>query len=161
MLSIFDLYNIIKESDIGHKGLLYSERFSLWREYIVNLEWFEWLIGKNISHYRGRIFLRLNGNLHSSFFQMHARCGLGGLMFSIYILMIMLKRKKSYRVKMFSVLLFAILIRGFFDIIFFFTPNDFVVMALLFSLVVEKNSKYKFNILKYDTERHNKHERQL
>jgi hypothetical protein len=144
IIEIIELYKTIKSVDIGSKGDLLSSggRVDLWKEYIVNLKWYEWVIGKNLEIYHEKEFMFRKGNLHNSFFLMHARYGFAVIVYIFFVLLIILKHKKEHEKKIYAALLFLILFRGIFDQLFFFSPIDFVVMSLFFSLLIERRCKH-------------------
>ncbi|GHV78816.1 hypothetical protein AGMMS49944_06070 [Spirochaetia bacterium] len=148
IIEIIDLYKQIKRVDVGSAGLLSSGgRTDLWKEYIFSLKWYEWIIGKDLINYRGRLYLFRQGNFHNSFVFLHARCGFVAILFALYFIVLIIKRKFSDQMKFYSMLLLFILFKGFFDHVYFFMSDDFIIMGLLFSLSTSNNDKSPMRIL--------------
>ena len=126
-------------------GLFSSPRWGMWLEYIDNLNFVEFLIGKNLDTYKETYFMQHHGNLHSAFFAMHARAGFSVFIFLLTILYIgfyVFKNRKK-QIALFLVFCLALL-RGATDRLFFFYLNDFVIWAYLFTFISEMRNNNIF-----------------
>lgn len=118
-------------------------RFEIWENYYSNLDLLRFLFGSNVYADPWPKGEELGYNLHNSFLRLFAHTGLMGLLTILLIPVTLLYF--FYKNKLFFILFFTLILRGFTDTIFFFESWDFLLLFFLFYYLNSiRTNKLKF-----------------
>lgn len=107
-----------------------SERGAIWTNYYDNLDLFRIICGVNVAEDQWAAGEILAYNYHNSFIFLHAQTGLMGL---ITMALIIFSISKFYRInQVFLILLLALILRSFTDMVIFFGRFDFIPFFFIF-----------------------------
>jgi len=118
-----------------NKGMDSDGRTGIWEAYLGNIDVVNFFFGIPIDNSHP-----LNGlvNPHNSLIRLHSQIGIFSLFVFYYIVSAIVKFFKTN--PFISMLIFAMLLRGFFDIAFFFGDFDFILFALVFEKMLKRQS---------------------
>jgi len=121
------------------RGVDDSERSLMIREYMSHIDLKSLLVGYDYT--QDGFFISSDLNPHNSFIRLHHYMGIFGIIFMFVMSFLILFY--IFINPLYSVLLSTLLIRGFTDIIIFFTVYDFIVFYFIIDFAYKYKTEYK------------------